>query len=114
MFRLRREADVQAQRDLASAILSPEFQQAFSERKGSIPARKDLSSVSHDSCARESARTFAAAARAGTLVPSVAHGMAVPQAAEAALRDAVSAFWNAPRISIEQAQARMLESARAR
>jgi glucose/mannose transport system substrate-binding protein len=34
------------------------------------------------------------------LVPSVAHGMAIKPAAEGAIKDAVSQFWNDDKISV--------------
>jgi glucose/mannose transport system substrate-binding protein len=39
-------------------------------------------------------------AKTGGLVPSVAHGMAISPAAEGAIKDAVSQFWNDDNISV--------------
>ena len=103
MFRLKSEADVRAQRDLAAAIMSPEFQEAFSLGKGSIPVRMGLKMDRFDDCAKASARDFADTARTGALVPSIAHGMAVPAAAEGAIKDVVSQFWNTDKMTARQA-----------
>jgi glucose/mannose transport system substrate-binding protein len=39
-------------------------------------------------------------AKSGGLVPSVAHGMAIAPAAEGAIKDAVSQFWNDDSITV--------------
>ncbi|TCS39749.1 ABC transporter substrate-binding protein [Reinekea marinisedimentorum] len=70
MFRLKDEADVQAQRVLASAVMSTEFQSAFNKAKGSIPARKDVSLAGFDECAVRSRNEFDAADIRGHLLPT--------------------------------------------
>lgn len=112
-FTLKNEARVQAQKDLAVAIMSPEFQQAFNLAKGSIPVRLNTRMDRFDACARTSSADFVASARAGTLVPSIAHGMAVNTAAETAIKEAVSAFWNSDRMTVRQAMASLVAAAAA-
>lgn len=114
MFKLKHEAGVKAQKDLASAILSPTFQETFSLNKGSIPVRLNLPMDKFDACARQSSTDFVATAKAGTLVPSIAHGMAVPAAAEGALKDVVSLFWNTDAMTPAQAMDRLVTAAKAR
>ncbi|HEY0858950.1 MAG TPA: ABC transporter substrate-binding protein [Albitalea sp.] len=94
LFKLKDPANQKAQQDLAAAIMSPEFQEVFNLNKGSIPVRLNMKLDKFDDCAKTSADDFVATSKAGSLVPSIAHGMAVPSAAEGAIKDVVSQFWN--------------------
>lgn len=114
MFRLRSEANTRAQRDLANAILSPEFQEVFNLNKGSIPVRLNMNLERFDECARMSSRDFVETSRRGTLVPSIAHGMAVRLAASGAMQDVVSQFWNDDRVTVQNAQERLARAAQTR
>jgi len=114
MFRLRNEANTRAQRDLANAILSPEFQEVFNLNKGSIPVRLNMNLERFDECARMSSRDFVETSRRGTLVPSIAHGMAVRSAASGAMQDVVSQFWNDDRVTVQNAQERLARAAQTR
>jgi len=114
MFRLRSEANTRAQRDLANAILSPEFQEVFNLNKGSIPVRLNMNLERFDECARMSSRDFVETSRRGTLVPSIAHGMAVRSAASGAMQDVVSQFWNDDRVTVQNAQERLARAAQTR
>lgn len=111
MFKLRNQANIQAQKDLAAAIMSPQFQEVFNLNKGSIPVRLNMDLSKFDDCAKQSAKDFVDTSKAGSLVPSVAHGMAVPSAAAGALQDAVSQFWNDDRMTVAAAQERIARAA---
>ncbi len=100
MFKLKDAAAQKSQANLAAAIMSPEFQEVFNLNKGSIPVRLGMDMSKFDECAKLSAKDFVATSKTGGLVPSVAHGMAVKPAAEGAIKDAVSQFWNDDRISV--------------
>ena len=113
-FKLKNEANQKAQRDLASAIMSPDFQELFNLNKGSIPVRMNMKMDKFDDCARASSKDFADSAKASTLVPSIAHGMAVPSAAEGAIKDVVSQFWNSDKMSTAQAMDRLVAAAKQR
>ena len=112
MFKLKNQANVPAQKDLAKAIMSPAFQELFNLNKGSIPVRTDVSLEKFDDCAKESARDFLASSKANTLLPSIAHGMAVAPAAEGAIKDAVSKFWNNDKETAQEAQAEILKASK--
>ncbi len=112
MFQLKNEANAKAQKDLALAIMSPAFQELFNLNKGSIPVRLDVKLDKFDDCAKESAKDFVATSKAGTLLPSIAHGMAVPPAAEGAIKDAVSKYWNDDRETPKEAQAEILKASK--
>lgn len=100
MFKLKDAAAQKAQADLAAAIMGTEFQEVFNLNKGSIPVRLNMDMAKFDDCAKLSSKDFVASSKAGTLLPSIAHGMAVKPAAEGAIKDAVSQFWNDDKISV--------------
>ncbi|SEK25447.1 glucose/mannose transport system substrate-binding protein [Roseateles sp. YR242] len=112
MFKLKNAANEKAQQDLATAIMSPEFQELFNLNKGSIPVRTGMKMDKFDDCAKQSSADFAADAKSGTLVPSIAHGMAVPAAAEGAMKDVVSQFWNSDKMTAKEAQTRLVSAAK--
>jgi glucose/mannose transport system substrate-binding protein len=100
MFKLKDAAAQKAQGDLAAAIMGTEFQEVFNLNKGSIPVRLNMKMDKFDDCAKTSSKDFVDTAKTGGLVPSVAHGMAISPAAEGAIKDAVSQFWNDDNISV--------------
>lgn len=112
MFKQKDEAGVKAQNDLASAIMSPEFQEVFNQNKGSIPVRTDHNMDKFDDCAKLSAADFKASAASGSLVPSIAHGMAVKPAVEGAIKDLVSQFWNDNKMSADEAVKKLAAAAK--
>jgi glucose/mannose transport system substrate-binding protein len=82
------------QEDLANAIMSPGFQEVFNLNKGSIPARLDVKLDKFDDCAKKSNADFVSASKKGSLVPSIAHQMAVSAATTGAIQDVVTQFFN--------------------
>ena len=112
MYKLKDAAAQKAQADLAAAIMSPEFQEVFNLNKGSIPVRLNMNMAKFDDCAKLSSKDFVETAKTGGLVPSVAHGMAISPAAEGAIKDAVSQFWNDDKISVAEAQKRIAAAAK--
>ena len=100
MFKLKDAGAQKAQADLAAAIMGTEFQEVFNLNKGSIPVRLGMSMDKFDDCAKLSSKDFVETSKKGGLVPSIAHGMAVSPAAEGAIKDAVSQFWNDDKISV--------------
>ncbi|MEY4099476.1 MAG: hypothetical protein RL300_647, partial [Pseudomonadota bacterium] len=75
-------------------------QEVFNLNKGSIPVRLNMNMAKFDDCAKLSSKDFVDTAKTGGLLPSIAHGMAVPPAAEGAIKDAVSQFWNNDKMSV--------------
>jgi glucose/mannose transport system substrate-binding protein len=112
LFKLKDPANQKAQQDLAAAIMSPEFQEVFNLNKGSIPVRLNMKLDKFDECAKTSAADFVATSRAGTLVPSIAHGMAVPSATEGAIKDVVSQFWNDDKMTAAAAMDKLVAAAK--
>lgn len=103
MFKLKAADAQKAQSDLAASIMGTEFQEVFNLNKGSIPVRLNMKMDKFDDCAKTSAKDFVETAKTGSLVPSIAHGMAVSPAAEGAIKDAVSQFWNNDKITVADA-----------
>lgn len=111
MFKLKSPDAQKAQGDLAAAIMGPEFQEVFNLNKGSIPVRLSMKLDKFDDCAKLSSKDFVETAKSGGLQPSIAHGMAVKPAAEGAIKDVVSQFWNDDKITVADAQKRLLAAA---
>jgi glucose/mannose transport system substrate-binding protein len=107
MFQQKDPDARKAQADLAEAIMDPKFQEVFNLNKGSIPVRMGMDLSKFDQCAKDSAAEFTAAAKAGSLVPSWAHEMAMPPANKGAMFDVVTAFMNTPSMTPKQAAERM-------
>jgi glucose/mannose transport system substrate-binding protein len=112
MFKLKSEANVKAQKDLAAAIMSTEFQEIFNLNKGSIPVRLNMDLSKFDDCAKLSSKDFVDTAKTGALVPSIAHGMAVPSAAQGAIQDVVSQFWNSDKMTAAEAMDKIASAAK--
>jgi glucose/mannose transport system substrate-binding protein len=94
MFNVK-SADVKkGQLDLATAIMSPEFQEVFNLNKGSIPVRPGVNKAKFDACATKSMADFDSTAKSGSLVASFAHGMAIPSAKQGAIVDVIAKFMN--------------------
>lgn len=83
-----------AQYKLAELILDKKFQAEFNKRKGSIPVRTDMDMSSFDSCAQLSAKQFSSSSKKGSLVPSLAHGMAQAGDVQGPFVELMEAFIN--------------------
>lgn len=112
LFKLKDAAAQEAQSDLASSIMSPEFQEVFNLNKGSIPVRAGMKMDKFDDCAKASAKDFVDTAKSGGLVPSAAHGMAIPPATEGAIKDVVSQFWNDDKVTVADAMKKIAAAAK--
>jgi glucose/mannose transport system substrate-binding protein len=112
LFQLKDESKIGAQKELAKQIMAPEFQEVFNLNKGSIPVRLGMSMERFDDCAKVSAKDFVDTAKSGALLPSIAHGMAVPSAAEGAIKDAVSQFWNTDKMTAQEAMEKIASAAK--
>ncbi len=112
LFKLKDASAQKAQSDLASSIMSPEFQEVFNLNKGSIPVRAGQKMDKFDDCAKASAKDFADTAKSGSLLPSAAHGMAIAPATEGAIKYAVSQFWNDDKVSVADAMKKIATAAK--
>ncbi|RWM18947.1 MAG: carbohydrate ABC transporter substrate-binding protein [Mesorhizobium sp.] len=93
-FKVHGADRLEGQKVLASLIMSPGFQETFNLAKGSIPARTDVSLDKFDACAVKSHEDLLAAIKNNTLVPSMAHEMAVPRSVRGEFLDLVTKFFN--------------------
>ncbi len=105
MFNQKAADAKKGQAALATAIMSPEFQEIFNLNKGSIPVRPDVPRGKFDACATRSMDDMAASSKAGSLVPSMAHGMAVQPATQGAIVDVVAKFMNSSMTSQDAVKA---------
>ena len=94
MFRQSDPEKVKAQEDLARAILSPEFQITFNQKKGSVPVIHGMDKSLFDDVAKASMNDLEEADKNGTLVPSMAHQMAVRDKFKSIFFDVVTEFYN--------------------
>jgi len=113
MFKLQDAAAVQAQNALARTIMSPQFQEVFNLNKGSIPVGMGVSMSHFDHCAQESSAYFVATSMINTLVPSVAHKMALPEKVEGAIRDVVTRFWDNDAMTSDEAMDQLVKISKA-
>jgi glucose/mannose transport system substrate-binding protein len=85
---------VPAQLAMASAAMSPNFQETFNLAKGSIPARTDGSGDKFDDCGKKSMADLKEAMGANHLYGSLAHGHAQPSAIQKAYIDVITQHFN--------------------
>ncbi len=104
MFEKKSRSAKQAQKAMARLIMEPKFQEVFNVFKGSIPVRLGMSRMKFDDCAHSSFDSFAASAASGTLLPSMAHEMAVYPAVRGAIFDVVTNFYNSNMSSAKAAK----------
>ncbi|WP_255987839.1 ABC transporter substrate-binding protein [Chitinolyticbacter albus] len=112
MFKLPNKDAEKGEKDFASAVMSPQFQEVFNLNKGSIPVRSGMNMAKFDACGQESAKDFQATNKKGTLQPSMAHGMAVHSATQGAIYDVVSQFWNDDKMTAKQAADKLAAAAK--
>jgi len=111
MFNVKAVDAKKGQLDLATAIMSPEFQEVFNLNKGSIPVRPGVNKAKFDTCATKSMADFDSTAKSGGLEPSFAHGMAVPSATQGAIVDVIAKFMNS-NMSSKDAVAALLKASK--
>jgi len=90
---------------MAKTIMSPPFQEQFSLYKGSIPVRLGVSMTKFDDCAKKSYTDEQTAIKSSGYVPSLAHGMAQPDAVAGAITDVVTKFMNSQQSSADAVKA---------
>jgi glucose/mannose transport system substrate-binding protein len=91
--------------------MEPKFQEVFNLNKGSIPARSGMDMAKFDQCAKDSSAEFQSSSKESRLVPSWAHGMAMPASVQGAMFDVVTQFMNS-NMSAKDAAAKMAAAAK--
>jgi len=94
MFKQKDPAQAAGQDKLAELILKDKFQTVFNTLKGSIPVTQGVARAPFDDIALRSMDELNSAAYAGTLLPSMAHQMAVSDAIRGVIFDTVTNFYN--------------------
>ncbi len=94
MFEVKDKNARAAQQAMARLILEPRFQEVFNVNKGSIPVRLGMPRKAFDDAALRSLDEFASAAAGSTLLPSMAHEMAVTPALRGAILDVITNYYN--------------------
>ena len=98
------EAEQDAQFKLAAAIMDPAFQESFNLKKGSIPARTDVSDANFDACGKKAIADAKEATASDALMGSMAHGHAASEAVKGAVYDVVTEFFNSDMSSADAAK----------
>lgn len=94
MFKVKGDDKIAGQNLFAKLLVGEKFQETFNLYKGSIPARIGVSMDKFDDCAKKSEADLKAASAGGTLLPSMAHGMATVGAVSGAIFEVVTQHFN--------------------
>ncbi|AWK88559.1 sugar ABC transporter substrate-binding protein [Azospirillum thermophilum] len=94
MFKGRTPDQAAGQTLLARLVFGPKFQETFNLYKGSIPARLDTPRDRFDVCAQQAMEDLKSSMEDRSLVPSMAHEIAVPGAVRGAILDVVTEHFN--------------------
>lgn len=94
--------------NLAKTLSSASFQEEFSKKKGSIPARSDIPLDSFNICSQKSRQDFDASEKMNALIPSMTDSMAVTPVVQNAIIDELYRFFNGSTIEPEQLITRLV------
>lgn len=94
IFNVDSEDEKAGQELFAKVAMSSDFQKAFNQAKGSIPPRTDVSIDDFSDCQKKARADLDSAVANGTMVPSMAHSMAISGNIRSGIIDAVSEFMN--------------------
>ncbi|MYZ48223.1 ABC transporter substrate-binding protein [Propylenella binzhouense] len=103
-FKVSDKDEQEGQKVLASLTMSPDFQKSFNLAKGSIPANTTVPLDDFDECAKKSKEDLQQAIAADSLVPSMAHEMAVSRTVRGEFMDLVTNFFNSDMSSQDAAK----------
>ncbi|GLO63506.1 sugar ABC transporter substrate-binding protein [Vibrio sp. MACH09] len=93
---------------MAKLLSAKTFQEEFSKKKGSIPARADVSLSSFNRCSQQSRRDFDNAEENNRLLPSMTDSMAVAPVVQNAIINELYQFFNDPTKQPEQLISRLI------
>lgn len=88
--------------DIAEALSSPDFLRRFNQKKGAIPARRDISLAGFNACSVKAMADFQQAEQSKTLVPSIIDSMAVSPVIQKATTSELYRFFNHPSVSVDE------------
>ena len=107
-FKTTNQDKIAGQAAMATAILDKNFQEAFSLKKGSIPARNDISSDHFDVCGKQSFADRAQAQAKHQTVPSLAHNAAAAEDKTGVFLDTISSYFEGKSMTPQQAVDRLV------
>lgn len=105
LFKVKGEDEMAGQELFAKVAMSSDFQKAFNQAKGSIPPRTDVLIDDFSDCQKKARTDLDTAVADNTMVPSMAHSMAVSGNIRSGIIDAVSEYMNSDQTPEEGAQA---------
>jgi glucose/mannose transport system substrate-binding protein len=97
-----------SQAAMAKKTMDAATQTEFNIRKGSIPARIDISGDAFDGCGKAAIDDRAAAMKNGGMLPSLAQNHAQPREVRGVFEDVITSFANDPSISSDDAVKRIM------
>lgn len=114
LFRLRSNEAEQMAKELATTLVSSDFQSKFNQKKGSIPVLRDVDMLPFDSCSKKANQQFQYAEQHNTLLPSMTDSMAVPLPLQEAMLDLIMLYFNDDAMTEEQAISQLIKIARSK
>jgi len=103
----------EAQKTLASIILTPELQREFNAKKGSLPIINTVNSNNFNPCTQQAYTDYQQAMRDNTLVPTFAQAMATTTYVQSAIARVISNFIYDKSISNEAAVVQLTNAIKA-
>lgn len=114
LFKLRSNKSDKVVTQLATTLVSSDFQSRFNQKKGSIPVLRDIDMSSFDDCSNISNQQFSYAEQHNTLLPSMSDSMAVSIPLQEAMLDLITLYFNDDTITEEQAINQLVKIARSK
>ena len=114
LFKLRSNESEQIVKQLATMLVSSDFQSKFNQKKGSIPALRDVDMLPFDSCSKMANQQFEYAEQHKTLLPSMSDSMAVSLPLQEAILDLIMLYFNDVTMTEEQAISQFVKIARSK
>lgn len=114
LFKLRSNKSDKIVTQLATTLVSSDFQSKFNQKKGSIPVLRDIDMSSFDDCSKISNQQFKYAEQHNTLLPSMSDSMAVSLPLQEAMLDLIMLYFNDDTVTEEQAINQLLKIARSK
>ncbi len=102
-FAVKDEAAKKAQMRMAELTMDPDVQTEFNIRKGSIPARIDISGDKFDTCGKMAVDDRKAAMASGGMLPSLAQNHAQSREVRGVFEDAITGFAHDPNMTSKEA-----------
>lgn len=103
----------EAQQTMAGVLLDKDVQLAFSQKKGSIPARNDVSVDGLDLCGQKAYQFLSEAEANGTVLPAVSHMEGTTPAKAGVFLEVSQTFFESPEMTAQEAIDRLVSGLQA-